>query len=609
MPAVVRAPSKGVANVAIRNTPQAIADKFTFGENNQPTIVDPLLNDLGGEAKQLWSINQSDLAAQTTVGDTPLVLDEGRLLVRVVAGDKLEITLADGAYDWLAENETRPVTFSYSIRMANGAISTSDVTIVISGTNDAAVVTGDDTGVVTEADGPVTIGGKLDVSDVDGPDSFQSQDETEGAHGIFSIGEDGRWTYTLTDESLKASDDPVVESFTVKTADGTEHTVEVTVQGTDDAATFDGDFAGAVKEDDSSQMSASGTVHVQDKDHDDTGFSTPGGTVSGAYGTWTLVNSGSSLSWTYVLDNSNPYVQALNEGDVLTDSLELSSLDGTGLPIFVTINGTNEPLPPPPPPPPSNLAPVVNADGVAEKIIVSSQTNNIQLPFAIFLANDTDPDGDALTIDGISGVTPGLAAASAGLSSFALGADYIQFSTTPSASGSQSFQIRVSDGNGGTAVSVVNVVVLSTLNANSDDVWSLQSYTPYTASWLDGQNADDRISGSVSLSGGMQRDWLIGNQGDDTLSGGSANDRLLGGNGADVFVFQSGFGTDVIEDFSRQGSNLDRLDLDVTLAQTVRTQVFFEGVESTRITSSSWESGDALILKGWTGALEAAWII
>ena len=496
--------------------------------------------------------------------------------------------------------------------MANGAISTSTVTIVISGTNDAAVVTGDDTGVVTEEDGPVTIGGKLDVSDVDGPDSFQSQDETEGRHGTFSIGEDGRWTYTLTDESLKASDPPVVESFTVKTADGTEHTVEVTVQGTDDAATFDGStVTGAVKEDDSSQMSATGTVHVQDKDHGDTGFSTPGGTVSGAYGTWTLVNSGASLSWTYVLDNSNPAVNALNEGDVLTDSLDLFSLDGTRQRIAVTIQGTNEqpPPPPPPPPPPSNLAPVVNADGVAEKIIVSSQTNNIKLPFAIFLANDTDPDGDALTIDGISGVTPGLAAATADLSSFALGADYIQFSTTPSASRDQSFQIRVSDGKGGTAVSMVNVVVLSTLNANSDDVWNLQSETPYTASWLDGQNANDRISGSVSLSGGMQRDWLIGNQGDDTLSGGSANDRLLGGNGADVFVFQRGFGTDVIEDFSHQGSNLDRLDLDVTLAQTVRTRVFFEGVESTRITSPSWASGDALILKGWTGALEAAWII
>lgn len=53
MPAVVRAPSKGVTNVAIRNTPQANADEFSFGENNGRAIVDPLLNDLGGEAKQL----------------------------------------------------------------------------------------------------------------------------------------------------------------------------------------------------------------------------------------------------------------------------------------------------------------------------------------------------------------------------------------------------------------------------------------------------------------------------------------------------------------------------------------------------------------------------
>jgi Ca2+-binding RTX toxin-like protein len=57
-------------------------------------------------------------------------------------------------------------------------------------------------------------------------------------------------------------------------------------------------------------------------------------------------------------------------------------------------------------------------------------------------------------------------------------------------------------------------------------------------------------AGNDLMLGGAGDDALIGGNGNDTLNGGAGNDFLLGGVGADVFVFATGFGNDVIRDFT-----------------------------------------------------------
>ena len=54
-------------------------------------------------------------------------------------------------------------------------------------------------------------------------------------------------------------------------------------------------------------------------------------------------------------------------------------------------------------------------------------------------------------------------------------------------------------------------------------------------------------SNSSKLSGGSGNDRLIGGSGDDILSGGSGNDRMHGGGGDDIFIFDGGFGKDIVE--------------------------------------------------------------
>jgi serralysin len=69
---------------------------------------------------------------------------------------------------------------------------------------------------------------------------------------------------------------------------------------------------------------------------------------------------------------------------------------------------------------------------------------------------------------------------------------------------------------------------------------------------LDGSGGNDLLiagNGDNMLFGGAGNDTLIGGNGNDTLNGGTGDDVLVGGRGADQFVFNAGFGNDVIANF------------------------------------------------------------
>jgi Ca2+-binding RTX toxin-like protein len=64
------------------------------------------------------------------------------------------------------------------------------------------------------------------------------------------------------------------------------------------------------------------------------------------------------------------------------------------------------------------------------------------------------------------------------------------------------------------------------------------------------------------LRGGAGNDTLSGRAGADTLEGGAGDDNMDGGLGADTFLFQSGFGSDLVQGFDANPNNgQDRLDI------------------------------------------------
>ncbi|CAK2529459.1 hypothetical protein VCRA2110O174_100124 [Vibrio crassostreae] len=212
------------------------------------------------------------------------------------------------------------------------------VTILVNGTNDGALISGTNTGKVTE-ETMLTTSGQLKITDVDTGEAHFSNTDIAGSLGTLHLTDSGSWTYDLdnTNPTVQAlgKGATATDTITVHSADGTAHQVTITVNGTNDAAVIGGTNTGAVTEE--SQLHTSGTLTVTDVDTGEAHFSNID--IAGSFGTLHLTDTG---SWTYDLDNTNPTVQALGKGSTATDTITVHSADGTPHQVTITVNGTND---------------------------------------------------------------------------------------------------------------------------------------------------------------------------------------------------------------------------------------------------------------------------
>jgi trimeric autotransporter adhesin len=162
------------------------------------------------------------------------------------------------------------------------------------------------------------------------------------------------------------------------------------------------------------------------------------------------------------------------------------------------------------------------------------------------LANDTDIDGDILSLSAVSNAINGSGNA--------------VFTPTPGFSGS--FTYTVSDGSS-TGTATVTVTV-----------------KPVPPVILQGTSKNDTLTGgdgNDQLYGNAGNDKLIGNAGDDLLDGGTGSDTLIGGFGNDTYIVNTlsdivtenaGEGTDTIQSSITWtlGDNLENLTLTGTSA-------------------------------------------
>ncbi|MFM4916136.1 VCBS domain-containing protein, partial [Aeromonas dhakensis] len=245
---------------------------------------------------------------------------------------------------YLGEGETKVETFV--VESVDGTTHT--VTITITGVNDAAVITGTDTGGVTEDESNPTLTetGTLTVTDVDGADEAKflagNGVASTGALGSLTITEGGTWTYNVDNSKVQylGEGETKVETFTVASVDGTTHTVTITITGVNDSAVIGGVDSGNVVEDESNPtLTETGTLTVTDVDGaDEAKFVAGNGTPSaGALGSLTITEGG---TWTYNVDNSK--VQYLGEGETKVETFVVESVDGTTHTVTITITGVND---------------------------------------------------------------------------------------------------------------------------------------------------------------------------------------------------------------------------------------------------------------------------
>ncbi len=247
---------------------------------------------------------------------------------------------------YLKAGETK--TESFTVRSIDGTQHT--VTVTVNGVNDTAQIGGTDTGAVTEnlnvdGQGKLTTGGSLSVTDPDSGESTFSGTVTpaNGTLGSLAITSTGSWTYSVPNTLVQYlnAGQTKTETFTVRSIDGTPHTVTVTIHGANDAAVIGGTDTGAVTEDldvdGQGNLTTGGSLSVTDPDSGESGFS---GTVTPANGTLGSLTITSTGTWTYSV--SNTLVQYLNAGETRTESFTVRSIDGTQHTFTVTVNGVND---------------------------------------------------------------------------------------------------------------------------------------------------------------------------------------------------------------------------------------------------------------------------
>ncbi|AUG39678.1 type I secretion protein [Pseudomonas chlororaphis] len=282
--------------------------------------------DIDHDASAIWTINGSPTGSYGSIA--------------VDGSGQWTYTLANGtdgvagAVQSLKAGESHDEVFSVQVSDGLGGVDTQLMTITVTGTNDAAVLSSASV-TLSETNAPLTTGGSLTVSDIDSPESFQAQTDTAGNYGKFSIDTGGAWTYVADSAHNEfAAGTTYTDTFAVSSADGTLTSVTVHILGTNDAAVLSADIANLTETNAAVDISTAGTLTISDVDSAATFVAQTD--TAGNHGKFSIDTSG---AWTYVADSAHNEFAA---GTTYTDTFAVSSADGTLTSVTVHILGTND---------------------------------------------------------------------------------------------------------------------------------------------------------------------------------------------------------------------------------------------------------------------------
>lgn len=436
----------------VNDAPVAAEDSFAIGENQTLTISvnDLLANDVDIDGDPLEVIGVSDPVAGSVILD----------------GSTITFTPTAGF--------TGRASFTYKISDGQGGESTAEAIITVTPGNsapqtDALTVSGDEDTVIqidlsgSDADGSV-IGFVIESLPANGvlfADSALTQVIAAGevVSGPVYFQPDADWNGSTTFNYAAQDDEGAV--------DATPALVNIIVNPVADAAVL-GTGSGSVKEDDPLQSTASGQLSIYDPDDGEEAFQAQ--TTAGTYGTLTIAADG---SWTYTIDNSNPLVQALKEGETKTELFIVTSVDGTETTITIDVIGTND-------------IPIAQPD-------LAATAAGVPVTIAV-LGNDSDPDGDVLSVIG--------AEVDEALGTVAVNPDNtLTFTPASGVHGTVVVSYTISDGQGGESSSQVDVTVrpgnsipVATDDPDSASFYSVTLGTAGTDSWASPDSKGQTVS-------------------------------------------------------------------------------------------------------------------
>ncbi len=136
------------------------------------------------------------------------------------------------------------LTDSLTVSSVDGTTHTVVITIIgVNEANNAAVISGVNTGSVTEdidpdGDNLLEVGGKLNITDSDAGEAAFVTTTSNGNYGSLIIDATGNWNYAANNSQAAvqnlANGATLKDNLTVRSIDGTEHTIAITIIGVDD---------------------------------------------------------------------------------------------------------------------------------------------------------------------------------------------------------------------------------------------------------------------------------------------------------------------------------------------------------------------------------------
>ncbi|MEP4290868.1 MAG: tandem-95 repeat protein, partial [Rhizobiaceae bacterium] len=421
-------------NVSVTITPTndapiATADSDTVLEDGSVTI-DVLAND--SDIDGILDPASVQIIGTSAPGDSLIVAGEGTWSVNTATGEISFTPEAD--YDG-------PVTdISYQMRDDVGALSNpATISVTITPVNDAPVASADSDSV--NEDGSVVINILANDTDIDGtldPASVQITGTASAGDSLVVAGQ-GTWSVNTTTGAIAFTPEPDYNgpvtdiTYTVRDNDGavsSPATVSVSIIDVNDAP---------IGTDDSDVVAEDGSVIIDvlanDSDIDGTidpttvqitGTSAPGDPlVVAGEGSWTVNPTTGAITFTPEADYDG----------VVTD-ITYTVLDDDGAPtgpttVSVTISGSND-------------------DPVAAAIPDSGTNEDTNLNNIDVLSYVTDVDGDTVTVTGASAANGSVTVNGDGTLNYIPNANY---------NGTDTITFNLDDGNGGTSVGSLDVIV------------------------------------------------------------------------------------------------------------------------------------------------------
>ena len=324
----------------VNDAPIANADSGTATEDGGPVLLAAaslLTNDtdpdfIHGDVLNIIGVSQAASGAAVSLVNGAAQYDPGTL------------------FQLLAQGQTATDTFGYTVSDMAGATSNADISMTITGVNDAPVTTMDAN--AAQEDFSLTAAGNVLANDSDVDQGAVLQVGNAGVFtgnlGQLALNVDGSYTYALDNTSLGvqslAQGQVVTETFTYDATDGTmatPSTLTVSITGTNDAPVAVADAA-YVRED--INITASGNILGNDSDIDQGAVLSvaDAGLRSGVYGSLNLAANG---SYSYASDNTSLAAQSLGRDAQIVEHFACTVTDGsasTSSILDVFLSGTND---------------------------------------------------------------------------------------------------------------------------------------------------------------------------------------------------------------------------------------------------------------------------